>query len=326
MGTYRTQTWQGNPAAPTAHERRIGAFEAYVPHDLVGWHPLLPADMAGFVAPAELDLSETASVLTPNAASTSMFFWAESLGSSRIEGVSPRPRRVVHTMIAEASPSPPHRHGAVGEAIGNIEATQEALRILEHPSALTVDDLRNAHRVLMRSSSAPFLGGALKTTQNWTGGNDWHPLDGDFVPPPPEQCLPLMEDLVVYLRTADHSLRRLGVFQDTFISAQAEWARDGDVPLLSLRLLSSLSTSFPGVSLRSRFTRSGFPVVLATPARADTSPTSHVVPKGKPAHGQDARSFSISEIASARSAILQRISLPPNHSLSATCTSRAGWK
>ena len=205
MGLLRTESWPGNPAAPRAIDRRPGTFRAYVPHRLTGWHPLLPADVAAFVADAERQLVATASVLAPDSASVAMFFWAESLGSSRIEGVTPQARRVVHALIAEASPSPPHRRGHVGEAIGNIEATEKALRILAQPAALTVELLCDAHRVLMNSSPNPGLGGALKTTQNWIGGNDWHPLDGDFVPPPPDECRPLMEDLVAYLRTGDHS-------------------------------------------------------------------------------------------------------------------------
>ncbi|WP_423916595.1 Fic family protein [Candidatus Poriferisodalis sp.] len=205
MGFLRTESWPGNPAAPRAVDRRLGTFLAYVPHRLIGWHPLLPANVAAFVADAERQLVATASVLAPDSASVSMFFWAESLGSSRIEGVSPQARRVVHALIAEASPSPPHRRGSVGEAIGNIEATSEALRILVQPAALTVELLCDAHRVLMDSSPNPRLGGVLKTTQNWVGGNDWHPLDSDFVPPPPDECRPLMEDLVSYLRTGDHS-------------------------------------------------------------------------------------------------------------------------
>ena len=205
MGYVRTETWPGNRAAPRAADQRRGTFDAYVPHYVTGWQPLLSADIAAFVTDAERRLSSTASVLAAEEAPVAMFFWAESLGSSRIEGVNPRARRVVHALLAEASTAPRHRRGSVGEAIGNIEATAEALRILAQPASLTVERICRAHRILMRSSSDPRLGGALKTTQNWIGGSDWHPLDGDFVPPPAELCEPLMEDLVAYLRASQHS-------------------------------------------------------------------------------------------------------------------------
>lgn len=205
MGFSRTESWPGNQMAPRVADRRAGTFEAYIPHHLIGWNPLLPADIAAFVAQAEQKLAETAAVLAPDTASTSMFFWAESLGSSRIEGVTPQARRVVHALVAEASVSPPRRRGPVGEAIGNIEATSEALHIFAQPTKLTTELICDAHRVLMKSSPNPRLGGVLKTTQNWIGGNNWHPLEGDYVPPPPDVCRALMADVVMYLQSSHYS-------------------------------------------------------------------------------------------------------------------------
>ncbi len=60
-------------------------------------------------------------------------------------------------------------------------------------------------RTLMDASPIPYLGGVVRSEQNWVGGNDWHPLDGDFVPPPAQMCGPLLADLVAYLRSEDHS-------------------------------------------------------------------------------------------------------------------------
>jgi len=102
MGYLRTETWPGNPAAPRAADQRQGTFDAYVPQRVTGWQPLLPADIAAFVTDAERRLSSTASVLAADSAPVAMFFWAESLGSSRMEGVNPRARRVVHAVTADA--------------------------------------------------------------------------------------------------------------------------------------------------------------------------------------------------------------------------------
>ena len=41
--------------------------------------------------------------------------------------------------------------------------------------------------------------------QNWIGGSDWHPLDADFVPPPPGEVARLMSDLAEYLSGAVHA-------------------------------------------------------------------------------------------------------------------------
>ena len=203
MGAYRQEFWPGNLDAVRAKDRRQGHFDAYIPHPISEWQPTLPADLVAYAVRTEQMLGATASASAPNSGIAGMFFWAESLGSSRIEGVNAPARKVVHAIVSESTPSPQYRKGAVGEALGNIDAVHEALRIIADPSSLRLEDIRDAHVALMRPS--PSLGGAVKTTQNWIGGNDWHPLEGDFVPPPPDAALPLMNDLVAYLRTSDHT-------------------------------------------------------------------------------------------------------------------------
>lgn len=104
MGVTISQSWPGNPNALRPRDRRPGAFDAYVPHPIREWHPLLPADVAAFIAEAEQELRDTAPTLIAGD-SGGMFFWAESLGSSRIEGVEPSTRKVVHALVRkEASP------------------------------------------------------------------------------------------------------------------------------------------------------------------------------------------------------------------------------
>lgn len=205
MGTYRQEFWPGNPEAPRLRDRRQGHFDAYIPHPISEWQPTLPADLVAYTVQTEQMLSATAANSTPASDSPGMFFWAESLGSSRIEGVNAPARKVVHAMVSETTPSPLYRRGVVGEALGNIDAVTEALRIIAEPSLLQLDDIRDAHAALMQSSPNPSLGGVIKATQNWIGGNDWHPLDGDFIPPPPEVALSLLDDLLCYLRTSPHT-------------------------------------------------------------------------------------------------------------------------
>ncbi len=38
----------------------------------------------------------------------------------------------------------------------------------------------------------------MRVVQNWIGGNDYNPCDADFVPPPPENVLTLVEDLAAF--------------------------------------------------------------------------------------------------------------------------------
>ena len=203
MGYLVDGIWHGNPGAFRALDRRPGRYKAYVPHPLAGWQPSLPADAAASVAAAEADLRETASDLAGLGAG--MFFWAESLGSSRIEGVMPATRKVVHALARRHRTADREFHGAVGEVLANIDATEKALAVLADPAQASVDTLRDAHRDLMGGTATPHLGGVVRDEQNWVGGNNWHPLDGDFVPPPPREVGRLLDDLTAYLRSADHS-------------------------------------------------------------------------------------------------------------------------
>ncbi|MCA1676694.1 MAG: Fic family protein, partial [Actinobacteria bacterium] len=57
-----------------------------------------------------------------------------------------------------------------------------------------------------------------RTVQNWIGGNDWHPLDAQFVPPPPEHVGALMDDLVQYANGGTHA----ALIQAALVHAQFE--------------------------------------------------------------------------------------------------------
>lgn len=203
MGKHVSQKWYGNPSALRARDRRGGRFSAYIPHPLEGWQPLLPADAVTFMAEAEQTLVDTARQLKPRAGGD-ICFWAESLGSSRIEGVAPSPKRVVRALARRRHTGGDTARGATAEVIANIDATTQAQQMLTERRQLHVQTLLDAHRTLMDASPTPHLGGVVRTEQNWVGGNDWHPLDDCFVPPPAKMCQPLLEDLVAYLRGADH--------------------------------------------------------------------------------------------------------------------------
>ena len=203
MGRHVSQKWYGNPQALRARDRRGGRFDAYIPHRLEGWQPLLPADVVAFLGETERVLVDTASRLQPRSGGD-ICFWAESLGSSHIEGVAPTPKRVVQALAKRQHTGEDAAHGAVAEVIGNIDATAQAQQMLAQRQGLRLETLLDAHRTLMAASPTPHFGGVVRSDQNWIGGNDWHPLESEFVPPPPEMCLPLLEDLIVYLRGEEH--------------------------------------------------------------------------------------------------------------------------
>jgi Fic family protein len=78
----------------------------------------------------------------------------------------------------------------------NLAAVVEALGTSQRP--LTIEDVHNWHRRLMRDSKLPpEMLGSFRTTQSWIGGTS--PRDAALVPPPPELVTPLMEDLIEFI-------------------------------------------------------------------------------------------------------------------------------
>lgn len=59
------------------------------------------------------------------------------------------------------------------------------------------------HRRLMAASRHPRLGGWVRSVQNWIGGSGYTPVGAAYVPPPPEEVPPLLEDLVAFVNQAN---------------------------------------------------------------------------------------------------------------------------
>jgi Fic family protein len=62
------------------------------------------------------------------------------------------------------------------------------------------------------------ISGLIRTGQNWIGGRLNSPLDAEFVPPPPEEVRPLLDDLVAFLNRDDLP----AVVQAAIVHAQFE--------------------------------------------------------------------------------------------------------
>jgi Fic family protein len=78
----------------------------------------------------------------------------------------------------------------------NLTAVVEARGTSQR--AITVRDVHNWHRRLMKGSNLPpEMIGAFRKTQSWIGGTS--PRDAALVPPPPELVAPLMDDLIEFI-------------------------------------------------------------------------------------------------------------------------------
>ncbi len=118
----------------------------------------------------------------------------EGIASSFIEGLRVSLVEVAAAEIGDST-NPTAKYiadnlAAVGEALGDTRR------------AVTIEDLHNWHRRLMRDSSLPpEMVGAFRTRQSWIGGTS--PRDAALVPPPPELVALLMADLIEFINNEE---------------------------------------------------------------------------------------------------------------------------
>ncbi|MGH2884943.1 MAG: Fic family protein, partial [Solirubrobacteraceae bacterium] len=125
---------------------------------------------------------------------------SESVASSRIEGVLLSHRRLARAAY-QADRGRQDRRAA--DVLGNVEAMKHAIEVGTAGNPLTISDIEDIHRTLLRFTDDADIAGVVRESQNWIGGNDYNPIGAAYVPPPPEFVGPLLDDLCVFATRAD---------------------------------------------------------------------------------------------------------------------------
>jgi Fic family protein len=178
-------------------------YQAYVPDPLIGRRFVLDGDVAADVADAEAAitrLNAQATALVDTEALARILLRAESVASSRIEGLQVGARRLLR---AEAARSLRTRSTDVTatEILGNIDAMVYGIERVGFGETITVETLLEIHRRLLAGTHLDPHAGRLREVQNWIGGSDYNPCSADYVPPPPEEVPNLMDDLCAFCNT-----------------------------------------------------------------------------------------------------------------------------
>lgn len=200
MSRVILQHWPGNPNALSRRGRLPCDYEAYVPDPLVGRPIALNGDVAADVADAQAALTQLnaqATTLADTEGLARLLLRAESVASSRIEGLEVGARKLLRTEAA--------RHLGeravdltAAEVLGNINAMNSAVRAVGPGDPITLDTLLDFHGQLMANSPLAAHAGKLREQQNWIGGSDYNPCSAAFVPPPPELVPDLLDDLCAF--------------------------------------------------------------------------------------------------------------------------------
>ena len=207
MSKLLKRRWQSELAGSgvSRRDRRSCDYAAYVPDPLIGRRFVLEGNVAADVADAEaaiVRLNAEAMALVDTEALARMLLRAESVASSRIEGLQVGARRLLR---AEAlrSMREPSSDVTASEVLGNIDAMLCGVEQIGLGEEITVDVLLEIHRRLLAGTHLESYGGSFRLLQNWIGGSDHNPCSADYVPPPPEEVPDLMDDLCAFCNTED---------------------------------------------------------------------------------------------------------------------------
>ena len=174
MSKVVKRRWESTYASGLPRRDRASCeYEAYVPDLLVGRVIRLDGDVAADVADAEAAITRfdaKAIILADTEALARLLLRAESVASSRIEGLEVGGRRLLH---AEAALALGEDAGDVTatEVLGNIAAMTWALGVVQPSDDITVEHLLEAHRRLLEGTRLSEYGGRIREVQNWIGGS-----------------------------------------------------------------------------------------------------------------------------------------------------------
>jgi len=190
--------WQSEASAGLPRrDRQSCEYEAYVPDPLMGRAIVLEGAVAADVAEAEAAITRLnleARALVDTEALARLLLRAESVASSKIEGLEIGPRRLLEAEAARAL-GQKSSDVTASEVLGNIEAMVYAVESVRSDEELTLDQLLEIHRRLLAGSRLEESGGKIRSAQNWIGGSSCNPCSAAFVPPPPELVHDLLLDL-----------------------------------------------------------------------------------------------------------------------------------
>jgi Fic family protein len=207
LGSYKKILWERRPGAEGGRKgRKAGVFEAFIPVEIADRRFALDDDVVARVASAAkalAHLNSTSPRRTSLNALADALMRSESTASSWIEGLAVSQKRLARAAFRAATES--GRDAKAAEILGNVEAMKAAIALGSAEKRITVDDIREIHRILLCRSPDRRIAGAIRDRQSWIGTNPYAPVGADYVPLPPEYVVPLLDDLCRFVVRDDLS-------------------------------------------------------------------------------------------------------------------------
>jgi Fic family protein len=213
---YIERRWEPDLGLGEHHRTARGfRYQAYIPDPIAGFSAALPLDLAQELEATALAVAQLQDLAGASGleALSRQLLRAESIGSSRIEGLQLSQRRLARSELDAKDAGE-----LVRSVLGNIAAMERAIALGHQIEPLALDDLLEIHRTLLQGTRDEAIGGRLRTTQNWIGGASWSPERAEFVPPPETEVVPLLEDLCRFIAREDLP----AILQAALVHAQFE--------------------------------------------------------------------------------------------------------
>lgn len=201
MGRLVERYWAPDWGRPGGRRARQGyTYYAYVPSAIADLELTLPGDLAAEMTEVEGRLRELqgGENLLGLESLSRQLLRAESIASSRIEGLELSHRRLVKALY-----DPDIRDDTARFVLGNIAAMESAIRLGTETPTFSITEVLEIHRQLLERTNLRSIAGQIRTEQNWLGGDASGPRNAEFIPPPEDEVEPLLEDLCYFIERDD---------------------------------------------------------------------------------------------------------------------------
>jgi Fic family protein len=202
QGQFEECWWEPRPGAVGGRRNRQPfPCKAFVPDEIAGWDLSLPSEAVTAVTEATaalIHLNGSAVHLASLEALARQLLRAESLASSRIEGLELSHRRLARATFWDEAHDP-----KAADVVGNIAAMERAVEIGAAADPFTVADMLAIHELLLRFTLDNGIAGVVRAKQSWIGRSSHSPRDASYVPPPPGYVEPLLDDLCRFMNRDD---------------------------------------------------------------------------------------------------------------------------
>jgi Fic family protein len=176
-------------------------YESFLPDSIAELDVPIPADISAVIGEAEAavrKLNTSASAVEGSEVLARQLLRAESVGSSKIEGLAISHRRLAHALFR---PEGARQNARL--VVANVLAMERAIEQGAANDPFTADGIVAIHRTLFEGTESKAYAGVIRDKQNWIGGADWGPHNADYIPPPEDAVRPLLEDLCGFMNRDD---------------------------------------------------------------------------------------------------------------------------